>query len=152
MGRCVRSKQTRNLTRYDDSLYIQERKIIKNEKRCRNGVPKSTQTRKDKSDGKYTKLHPSLHFFTRVNMVTCPSMFSQGGRVEISLPDSTSVLIQSLGQFPSSLANIRTVTGCTWDLVNYIPSLQVRHWVFRVRQHLSEGLEWFVAHSDAQGG
>jgi len=33
----------------------QERKIIKNEKKCRNDVPKSTQTRKDKSDGKYTK-------------------------------------------------------------------------------------------------
>ena len=33
----------------------QERKIIKNEKRYRNGGPKSTQTRKDhKSDGKYT--------------------------------------------------------------------------------------------------
>ena len=30
----------------------QERKIIKNEKTCRNGVPKSTQTRKDKSDDK----------------------------------------------------------------------------------------------------
>ena len=38
----------------------QERKIIKNEKRCRNGVPKSTQTRKDKSDGN-TKPCPSLH-------------------------------------------------------------------------------------------
>ena len=44
---------------------IQERKIIKNERRCRNGVPKSTQTRKDKSDGKYTKLHPSLHLFPK---------------------------------------------------------------------------------------
>ena len=44
---------------------IQERKIIKNEKRCRNGVPKSTQTRKDKSDGKYTKPHSSLHLFTK---------------------------------------------------------------------------------------
>ena len=42
-----------------------ERKIIKNEKRCRNGVPKSAQTRKDKSDGKYTKPHPSLHLFTK---------------------------------------------------------------------------------------
>ena len=41
----------------------QERKIIKNERRCRNGVPKSTQTRKDKSDGKYTK--------------PCPYIFSQ---------------------------------------------------------------------------
>ena len=38
----------------------QERKIIKNEKRCRNGVPKSTQTRKDKSDGKYTKPRPYI--------------------------------------------------------------------------------------------
>ena len=37
---------------------IQERKIIKNERRCRNGVPKSTQTRKDKSDGKLQKLYP----------------------------------------------------------------------------------------------
>ena len=27
--------------------YIQDRKIIENEKRCRNGVPKSTPTRKD---------------------------------------------------------------------------------------------------------
>ena len=45
--------------------YVQERKIIKNERRCRNGVPKSTQTRKDKSDGKYTKPHPSLHLFTK---------------------------------------------------------------------------------------
>ena len=44
-----------------DSIFRQERKIIKNEKRCRNGVPKSTQTRKNKSDGKYTKPHPSLH-------------------------------------------------------------------------------------------
>ena len=26
---------------------------------------KSTQTRKDKIDGKYTKLHPSLHLFTK---------------------------------------------------------------------------------------
>ena len=39
----------------------QERKIIKNEKRCRNGVLKSTQTRKDKSDGKYTK--PNSYIF-----------------------------------------------------------------------------------------
>ena len=30
----------------------------KSEKRCRNGVPKSTQTRKDKSDVKYTKPLP----------------------------------------------------------------------------------------------
>ena len=29
-------------------------------------MPKSTQTKKDKSDGKYTKPHPSQHFFTRV--------------------------------------------------------------------------------------
>ena len=43
----------------------QERKIIKNEKRCRNGVPKSMRTRKVKSDGKYTKPHPSLHLFTK---------------------------------------------------------------------------------------
>ena len=28
-------------------------------------MPKSTQTRKDKSDGKYTKPHPSLHLFTK---------------------------------------------------------------------------------------
>ena len=34
----------------------------KNEKRCRNGVPKSTQTRKDKSDGKYTKPHHPIIF------------------------------------------------------------------------------------------
>ena len=27
----------------------------KNENRCRNGMPKSTQTSKDKSDDKYTK-------------------------------------------------------------------------------------------------
>ena len=38
----------------------QERKIIKNEKRCRNGVPKSIQTRKDKSDSKYTKPFPYI--------------------------------------------------------------------------------------------
>ena len=31
------------------------------EKRCRNGVPRSIQTRKDKSDGEYTMPHPSLH-------------------------------------------------------------------------------------------
>ena len=36
--------------------YKQERKIIKNERRCRNDVPKSTQTKKDKIDGKYTSL------------------------------------------------------------------------------------------------
>jgi len=41
----------------------QERKIT--EKRCKNGMPKSTQTRKDKSDDKYTKPHPSLHNFTK---------------------------------------------------------------------------------------
>lgn len=34
-------------------------------KRCRNDVPKSTQTMKDKSDGKNTKPHPSLHLFTK---------------------------------------------------------------------------------------
>ena len=28
-------------------------------------MPKSTQTRKDESYGKYTKPHPSLHFFTK---------------------------------------------------------------------------------------
>ena len=42
-----------------------KRKIIKNEKRYRNGVPKSTRKRKDKSDGKYTKPHSSLHLFTK---------------------------------------------------------------------------------------
>ena len=47
-------------TQYTYVYLLQERKSIKNEKRCRNGVPKSTQTRKDKSDGisyngKYTK-------------------------------------------------------------------------------------------------
>ena len=47
----------------------QERKIIKNEKGCRNAVPKSTQTRKDKSDGKYTKPHPSQHLFARVKLL-----------------------------------------------------------------------------------
>ena len=46
-------------------INIRERKIIKNEKRCRYGMPKSTQIRKDKSDGKYTKPHPSLHLFTK---------------------------------------------------------------------------------------
>ena len=35
------------------------------EMRCRNGVPRSTQTRKDKSDSEYTKPHPSLHPFTK---------------------------------------------------------------------------------------
>ena len=45
------------------------KKINKYENRCRNGMPKGTQTRKDKSDGKSTKPHPSLHHFTkRVNM------------------------------------------------------------------------------------
>ena len=39
---------------------IQERKIIKNEMRCRNGVLKSTQTRKNKSEDKYTKPHPYI--------------------------------------------------------------------------------------------
>ena len=43
-----------------DSIFRQERKIIKNEKRCRNGVPKSTQTRKNKSDGKYTEPRPYI--------------------------------------------------------------------------------------------
>ena len=44
-----------------------ERKIITKEKRCRNDVPKSTQTRKDKSDGKYTKPLPtSLLFFEKM--------------------------------------------------------------------------------------
>ena len=42
--------------------FMLERKIIKNERRCRNDVPKSTQTRKDKSDGKYTK--PNSYIFT----------------------------------------------------------------------------------------
>ena len=36
------------------------KKNIKNEKKCRNGMPKSTQTRKDKSDGKYTKPRPYI--------------------------------------------------------------------------------------------
>jgi len=47
---------------FTTNLILQERKI---KKRCRNGVPKSTQslTRKDKS--KYTKPHPSLHLFTK---------------------------------------------------------------------------------------
>ena len=45
----------------------QERKIIKNEKRCKNGVPKRTQTRKDKSDGKYTK--PNSYILTFVKDV-----------------------------------------------------------------------------------
>jgi len=35
-----------------DTKLIQERKVIKNEKRCRNGIQKSTWTRKDKSDSK----------------------------------------------------------------------------------------------------
>ena len=35
----------------------QERKTIIKENRCRNGMPKSAQTKKDKSDGKYTKPH-----------------------------------------------------------------------------------------------
>ena len=39
----------------------QEKKNIKNEKRCRNDVPKSTQTSKDKSDGKYTE--PNSYIF-----------------------------------------------------------------------------------------
>ena len=50
-------------------LYVLEhvtkdRKNIENEKRCRNGVPRSRKTRKDMSEGKCTKPHPSLHFFT----------------------------------------------------------------------------------------
>ena len=46
-------------------MYIyKERKIIKNEKRCRNGVPKSTRTRKDKSDGKYTKIRKNKIFIS----------------------------------------------------------------------------------------
>ena len=49
---------------FNKKVQKQERKIIKNEKRCRNGVPKSTQTRKDKSDGKYTK--PLPYIFTLV--------------------------------------------------------------------------------------
>ena len=39
-------------------------KMKRNEKRHRNRVPKGVQTRKDKSDGKYTKPYPSLHLFT----------------------------------------------------------------------------------------
>ena len=44
-----------------DMLIAYSRKEnIKNEKKCRNGMPKSTQTRKDKSDGKYTKPRPYI--------------------------------------------------------------------------------------------
>ena len=32
-------------------------------------MPKSTQTRKDKSDGKYTKPHPFQHLFARVKLL-----------------------------------------------------------------------------------
>ena len=39
-------------------------KMKRNEKRHRNRVLKGVQTRKDKSDGKYTKPYPSLHLFT----------------------------------------------------------------------------------------
>ena len=46
-------------------LQKQERKVIKNEKRCRNGVPKSTQTRKDKHDGKYTKPLPCIFILVK---------------------------------------------------------------------------------------
>ena len=45
-------------------------------KRCRNGVQKSTQTRKDESDSKYTKPHPSLHLFTTVKNNTKNSNFA----------------------------------------------------------------------------
>jgi len=48
-----------------NSVYVYLLQERKNEKRCRNGVPKSTQTRKDKSDGKYTKPYPSQHLFTK---------------------------------------------------------------------------------------
>ena len=44
---------------------LQESIIIKNERRCRNGMSESLQTKKDKSDGKYTKPHPPLHLFTK---------------------------------------------------------------------------------------
>ena len=37
---------------------IQDRKIIENEKRCRNGVPKSTQTRKDIKAGLAAMVRP----------------------------------------------------------------------------------------------
>ena len=43
----------------------QERKIIKNEMRCRNDVPKSTRTRKDRSDGKYTKPNSYICCFVK---------------------------------------------------------------------------------------
>ena len=44
-----------NWEQYQKKVQKQERKIIKDEKQCRNGVPKSTQTRKYKSYGKNTK-------------------------------------------------------------------------------------------------
>ena len=45
---------------------IQERKIIKNERRCGDGMPKNTQTREDLKVkvNIITKLHPSIHLFT----------------------------------------------------------------------------------------
>ena len=39
---------------------IQDRKIIENEKRCRNGVPKSTQTRKDIKAGPAAMVRPVM--------------------------------------------------------------------------------------------
>ena len=46
-------------------IYIYKKEKSLKMKRCRNGMPKSTRTRKDRSDGKYTKPHPSLHLFTK---------------------------------------------------------------------------------------
>ena len=48
MKQCLLRNVAENINK---KVQKQERKIIKNEKRCRNGVPKSTQTRNDKSDG-----------------------------------------------------------------------------------------------------
>ena len=44
------------------SILLQERKSLKNERRYRNGVPKSTQTRKYKSDGKHMEKFENIHY------------------------------------------------------------------------------------------
>ena len=74
---------------------MQKRKIIKNERRCRNGMPKSTQTRKDKS-----LIHPYIF-----------SQRSEDVGTELCILTITFIFPCLCTQLPGVVANLTDVDG-----------------------------------------
>ena len=85
----------------------------------------------------------------RMTSVNC--MFCEG-RLGQAPTQSLPVLLQSMVQYSSCLANVDLLTVATWAPVDHSCPLVSGNVVFETHQHLFKGTVWQKAGANLQGG